>query len=197
MIVRNSFGRWQRPLAALAGVAATLALGLAGPRLPGVVPLFGWGGLGLLLAGCAGLLAWHVARMRTTPAGPMGMAGAALPAAILALACPSLGAAALLAPVALAIRCIQSDSDARLPGLVVLSGALAMLASVFASPFPGAFACAMIPAIAWVCWGRAALQAANDNPSMERLEEIWPLHGAASYANQGNKKSESGSWGVA
>ncbi|MES2987988.1 MAG: hypothetical protein V4808_08785 [Pseudomonadota bacterium] len=182
---------------ALGAAGSTLLLGLAGPALPGIVPLFGYGGLGLLLAGCAGLLSWHVARMRATPAGPSGKAGAALPAAILALAIPSLGAAALLVPVALAIRCARADSDARVPALAMLSSALALLASVAASPFLGAFACATIPAIAWFSRGTAALQAANDNPSLERLEEIWPLHPLAGYASKGRGNSESGSWGVA
>lgn len=197
MIVRNPLGRWRRPLAALAALTATVLLGLAGPKLPGVVPLFGWGGLGLLLAGGAGLFAWHVARMRVTPAGPSGDAGAALPAAMLALALPTLGAAALAVPVLLAIRCAHRDPTQRFVVLAVLSGALAMLAGTFAHPFLGALACATIPAIAWLSRSAAALQAANDNPSLERLVQIWPLHGDASYAKPRLETAESGIWGVA
>ncbi|RYD59249.1 MAG: hypothetical protein EOP60_02190 [Sphingomonadales bacterium] len=197
MIVRNPLGRWRRPLAALGALAATLGLGLAGPALPGVVPLFGWGGLGLLLAGSAGMLAWHVARLSTTPAGISGQAGAALPAAILALTVPSIGAFALIVPCAVAILCARRDSEQRVAALAVLSGALALFASLGASPLLGALVCAAIPAIAWLCLRGAALAAANDNPSMERLEEIWPLHPHASYATNGKGNSESGSWGVA
>lgn len=197
MIVRNPLGRWQRPLTALGAAAATLALGLAGPALPGVTPLFGWGGLGLSLAGCAGMLAWHVARMRVTPAGASGWVGVALPASILTLSIPTIGAAALLVPALLAIRRVQSDSGACLPALAVLGGALAMLTTIAANPLIGAFACATIPAIAWVSMRGSVLAAANDNPSMERPEEIWPLHPRASYANRVGGNSESGSWGAA
>ena len=196
MIVRIPPGRWRRPLAGLGALAATLALGLAGPARPGVVPLFGWGGLGLLLAGCAGMLAWHLARLGATPAGASGAAGAALPAAILALATPSIGAFALLVPGVLALLSVRRDSGQRIAAMAVLSSALALFASAGASPLLGAFACATIPAIAWLCRRGAALEAANDNPSMERLEEIWPLHPHASYATQERRSSESGSWGV-
>ncbi|WP_066797142.1 hypothetical protein [Sphingomonas soli] len=196
MIMRNPFGRWRRPLAALAALMATLALGLAGPALPGVVPLFGWGGLGLLLAGCAGMLSWHGARMRSTPAGRAGDPGAALPASILALAVPGLGAAALLVPVALSIRCASRDSDLRLPALAVLSGLLAMLCTV-GSPLLGALACAAIPLLAGLSTRGAALVPANDNPSMERPGEIWALLPRATYANHKNEDTESGTWGVA
>ena len=197
MIVRNLFGRWRGPLSALGALAGTLTLGLVGTALPGPTPLFGWGGLGLLLAGCAGLLAWHVARLSVMPAGPSGQAGAALPAAILALAVPGTGAAALIMPCALAFLAARRDSGLRIAALAVLSGALAFLVTAPASPVLGAFACAMIPGIAWLSLRSAVLAAANDNPSMERLEEIWPLHPHASYANQGAGNSESGSWGVA
>ncbi len=197
MIVHNPFGRWRRPLSALLTFAATLVLGLAGAPLPGPVALFGWGGLGLLLAGCAGMLAWHAARMASTPAGPSGQAGAALPAAILALAVPGIGAAALIVPCALAILVARRDSDARIAALAVHGGALALLVTGSASPLLGAFACAMIPGIAWLSLRGAALGYANDNPSMERLEDIWPLHANATYANQRAGNSESGSWGVA
>lgn len=196
MIVGNPLGRWRRPLAALLALAATLALGRAGPALPSVAPLFGWGGLGLLLVGCAGILAWHIARMSATPAGVSGEAGAALPAAILALCIPAIGAAALLAPCALAILCARRDSGSRAAALAMLSGTLAMLAGG-SNPFLGALACAAIPAIAWLSLRGSALVAANDNPSLERLEEIWPLHSNATYANQAAGNSESGSWGVA
>jgi len=197
MIVRNPLGPWHRPLLALAGFGGTALLGLACPALPSPAPLFGWGGLGLLLAGSAGMLAWHVARMRVTPAGPSRQAGAALPAAVLALAIPTLGVTALLVPCVLAILCARRDSGQRLGALAVLSGALALLTSAAASPLLGAFVAATIPALAWVSWRGAALAPANDNPSMERLEEIWPLHRDATYANQGVGNSESGSWGVA
>ncbi|RYY25912.1 MAG: hypothetical protein EOP62_12400 [Sphingomonadales bacterium] len=197
MIVRNPLGRWRRPLTALAALAATLVLGLAGPTLPGVAPLFGWSGLGLLLAGSAGMLAWHVARMRGTPAGRSGDAGAALPAAILALSVPSLGAAALILPCVLAIRCARRDPDQRVAARVVLSGALALLVGSLSGGLLGALACAAIPAIAWFCRHGAAMHAANDNPSLERLGEIWSLHRKPSYAIQGTGTSESGTWGVA
>ncbi|RYE01636.1 MAG: hypothetical protein EOP61_10655 [Sphingomonadales bacterium] len=196
MILRNPLGRWRRPLAALAALMATLALGLAGPALPSVVPLLGWGGLGLLTAGCSGMLAWHGAQMRVTPTGRSGVAGAALPAAILALAVPGLGAAALLVPAALAIRCARRDSDLRGVALAVLSGSLA-IACTAASPILGALACAAVPALAWLSVRGAALKPANDNPSMERLTEIWPLHPRATYANHKAEDSESGTWGVA
>ena len=197
MIVRNPLGGWGRPFAAFGALAAALALGLAGPALPGPAPLFGWGGLGLLLAGCAGMLAWHVARLRVTPAGPSGLAGAALPAAILAWTMPGIGAAALIVPCILAILAARRDSGGRFAALAVQSGALALLATAAANPLLGAFACATIPAIAWFAARGAALLPANDNPSMERLEDIWPLHANASYANQVSGNSESGSWGVA
>lgn len=197
MIVRNPLGRWRRPFIALAAFGATALLGLAGPALPGPAPLFGWGGWGLLLAGSAGLLAWHIARLRVTPGGAAGDAGAALPAALLALVIPTLGAAALLTPVALAILCAWRDSAHRRATLAILSGALALLVGTAASPFLGAFACATIPALAWVSWRGAVLEVANDNPSLERVEQIWSLQSAATYANQRRGNPESGSWGVA
>ena len=197
MIVRTPLGRWPRPLAALAALAATLCLGLAGPPLPGVVPLFGWGGLGLILAGAAGLLAAHLARLSATPAGPAGAAGAALPASLLVLAMPGLGAVALVLPCLLALVCARRDSGQRVAALAAMLGAFALYASIGAHPFAGALAAAMIPAIALLALRGAALEAANDNPSMERLAEIWPLHHPAHYANQERGSSESGSWGVA
>lgn len=197
MMVRNPLRRWRRPFAALAAFSGTAMLGLAGPALPGAAPLFAWGGLGLLLTGSMGLLAWHVARLRVTPGGPAGDAGAALPAALLALSIPAIGAAALLLPCALAILCARRDSEQRTPALAASSGALALLACLAAHPFLGAFASATIPAIAWVSMRGAVLHAANDNPSLERLDDICSLQPCASYAKQGPGNSESGSWGVA
>lgn len=181
MIVRNSFRRWRRPLAALAALTATLTLGLAGRTLPGIVPLFGWGGLGLLLAGSAGLFVWHVARLRMMPTGRAGMAGAALPAALLALVVPGLGAMALLVPCGLAIRAMARDPESRALALLIHGGALALATST--APLLGALACSAIPAMAWLSLRGSVLSAANDNPSMERPDGIWPLHLRASYAS--------------
>ncbi|WP_331015973.1 hypothetical protein [Sphingomonas sp.] len=192
--MRNPLGRWRRPLAALAALAATLVLGLAGPALPGAAPLFGWGGLGLLVAGSAGLLAWHLARLSITPAGRSGQIGAALPAALLALSLPGIGPGAVLAPCALAILATRRDASQSLVALAVHCSAAALLLGDWLT---AGLACAMTPGMAWLSLRGAFCAIANDNPSLERIEDICSLQRPATYANDSEGESGSGTWGVA
>jgi hypothetical protein len=197
MLVRHPLGRWSRPLAAAAAFAATLLLGLLGPALPSVRPLFGWGGLGVTLAGCMGLLAWHVAQASATPNGRAGLAGVALPSALLALAVPQIGAGALAIPCLLAFVATLRDSASRPAALAIHCGAGALLAGTAAHPWLGALAAMAVPALAWISLRGAAVAHANDNPSLERVAAIWPLQPLRSCAIYATTDSESGAWGVA
>lgn len=195
MLVHHPLGPWPRPLAAIAALALTLVLGLVGPALPGPRALLGWGGLGLVLAGSAGLLAWHVARLSVTPAGNSGFAGAALPASLLALTVPQMGAAALLVPCALALATSRHDPAQRLAAIAVQCGALALLMSSDA-PLLGALASATVPALALLSLRGAERAVANDNPSLERTGSFSPLQLHASYASPPRRDSETSKWGV-
>jgi len=183
MRVHHPLGRWPRPLAAAAAFGVSLLLGLLGPALPGVQPLLGWGVLGMMLAGCAGLLAWHCASLTVTPGGSSGLVGAGLPAALLALAMPQIGAGALILPCALAFLAARRDSALRIPAFAVQCGGGALLVGAHAEPWIGAIAAAAIPALAWATMRGAVQPTANDNPSLERAGDIWPLQPGHTYAN--------------
>ena len=193
MRIHYSLGRWARPRAAVAAAAATLLLGLVGPALPGARLLAGWGGLGLTLVGSIGMLAWHIARMRVTPAGRSALAGAALPASLLALAVPQLGAAALLMPCALSLLLAWRDPSLRLTALAVQCAAVAMLGA----PEVGAAVCLITPALAWLSLRGATIMVANDNPALERLTDIWPLRASQTYGNASRNDSASRIWDLA
>ncbi|RYD54221.1 MAG: hypothetical protein EOP60_08170 [Sphingomonadales bacterium] len=194
MLVHHPLGRWPRPLAAVAAFGATLLLGQFGPALPSVRPLLGWGGLGLVLSGCAGLLAWHCANLSLGPGRPSGLAGAALPSALLALVVPQVGVGALLLPCGLAVLVARRDSALRIPALVVHCGGAALLVGALLQPWIGAIIAAAVPALAWAAMRGTMGTAANDNPSLERMADIWPLQHAHTYANVQQRTTNPGPW---
>lgn len=161
--------------AALAALGLTLALGGLGPSLHGGASLLPWGAFGLAIAGGAGLLAWHLAQLAALPRA--GLAAAALPAALIPAALfPAIGAGAL-APVLL--LALLAGPRHKLAVCLAGAGAAAALAG---GPVGAACASGAMLAAAWRLLPRSP--AANDNPSMERAADFWPLPVYASYAKQ-------------
>lgn len=173
-----------KPLtAALATLATTFALATFGPAVAAPARLLGWEAFGLAVTGGAGLLAWHLAALTALPAA--APARAAMPAALIPLlVLPQAGAAALLVPAALALALPRPD---RFAAGFALAGTLAALGT---GPFAQIVAGVTMLATAWLC--RARSPAANDNPSLERLERFWPLPQAAVYATEIGRDSGSG-----
>ncbi len=171
-MVRHA-SRFNPLAAALAALAATLLSGAFGPTLAGPASLFSWEVFGLTVTGGTGFLAWHLARLTALP--PSSLVRAALPAALIPLVIlPQIGAAALLAPAALAIALLPRE---RFAAPLALTGLLAALGT---GPVPTAIAGGAMLAAAWLC--RAHTPAANDNPSPERPFGFWPVPVSVNYA---------------
>jgi hypothetical protein len=193
-MVRHLLRPMRAPLAALAALVLTLALGRSGAPLP----LFRGAPLelsGLVAVTGFGLLAWHLARLTALPLAEPVMA--ALAAALIpALMLPGLGANALLGPVAAGFWLFFRHPDQRVVALMVQCGALAAAASPPDGDFAGGFIYATTLGIALILLGRGLPGAANDNPSMERVKHKAgdsKLMGSACYANA---ESIPGKWGV-
>lgn len=179
--------------AALAAVAATLLLGLAGAPVPGLAALLPWGMFGLALVTGAGLLAWHLARLTAMPASSADPAAAALPAALLPiLALPAIGQAALAPAALIAAAALRRDPSQRIVALLVQGGATAALLAPSGNPLVACFVTATMLAAASIALRPGIARAANDNPSMERAPGFWLLWTTPIHARKTARESLSG-----
>jgi hypothetical protein len=167
---------------AVTALALPLAIGPAAPN-----PL-------LLVAGAA-LAGYHFARLAAQPrvdpltaALPMSLAGAAL--------LPAAAAAALIVPLAVALILARSGRLTRIVALLVQCGVLAALAAAAGSIVAAAAAPSFFLVLSMITAGKELSDAANDNPSMERVKrfpEDSKLPHSACYASS---ESIPGKWGV-
>lgn len=171
-LVRPPIAR-SRLIPSLFALAATLALGLTGPALPGLwhwlhaerlLPL-----LGPVLAASAGLVAYALARSAAGRAGyPLSLCIALVVASL-----PGMGVPALLVPLALAML-VALDEPKR--GLAALASQCAAGLPLAAAALDNAMlgglgALAMLAAAAWMV-RRPVPAAANDNPPASHFEEF-------------------------
>lgn len=169
---------------ALAGLAAPLALALAGGDINR-----------LLLVAAAGLAGWHFARIAGLPrVDPLA---AALPMALMGAALlPIPAVAALILPVLAALLLARGRRLDRVVALMVQCGALLTLATAAGSGLALALTPAFLFVLSVICARSELSDAANDNPSMERVKhnpEDSKLPGSACYASA---DSIPGKWGV-
>ncbi len=183
--------RWPALPASCAAVAAVLAAGGFGASLPGwwemLSPGAAVGLVGLVLAGGAGLLAFHLAGVagnssRATARGWRApLAAALVPVATI----PAIGVAALVVPLVAAIGLRPETRGERAAAIAaVLACAAAFSAAHLSSPETGCLASLTMLAAAWFLSTRPAIQAANDNPSLERMRYDWMLPDPRAYARQ-------------
>src|SRR5687768_14483415 len=120
-----------RLLPPLAGLSATLVLGIFGPAAPGLWQLLGPTALmpllGVVLAGCSGLIAYELAQRSIGPAQTPALA--ALPAALIASALPGIGVPALLGALCLASMVVWRAEDHQIEGLAAQCAAALGLAA--------------------------------------------------------------------
>lgn len=182
--------------AALAALAAALVLGLAGPMLPGARDPLAAAGLadaiGLVFVAGAGALAHLLARLTAEPVAPADAALAAAFAPVVLV--PGLGVGALLVPLTLSL--VVRGPGQRVVALMVQCTALAVAAAAPASGSGAALVCAIMPGIAWVAALRGCRGAANDNPSMERMERFDQDSKLLHFACYARADSIPGKWGV-
>lgn len=172
---------------ALLALAATALAGL--PRLP-FAGVAGWlespgllPGVGVALAGAAGLLACHLALLSVAPR--RAALADALPAAMVAGALPGLGAGALLVPMALALHALLRQPSRRGPALVGVFGVtVALAAAGLHSPALHLAGCFGMLAAAALQIRRTAQPAGNDNRRAEPLAVFWSLPDAPCHATQ-------------
>jgi hypothetical protein len=174
-----------RLLPPLAGLSVTLALGAVGPAEPGLWQLLSPTALmpllGVVLAGCAGLIAYELAQRTTGPAQAPALA--ALPATLVAAALPGIGVPALLGALCLASFVAWRDPDHGLHGFAgQCAAALGLAAACLDSEVFGSMSAVAMLSLAAFLTRQAAFRPANDNPSMERLEAFSWLPVVPGYA---------------
>ncbi|WP_448661809.1 hypothetical protein ACG3SL_14155 [Sphingomonas sp. CJ20] len=185
--------RWPAMPASTAAVAGVLALGGFGATIPGWwdvlrgTPLVGL--LGLLVAGGAGLLAFHLACVagERVAARTRGWRAPLVAALIPVAAIPGMGAGALAVPLVVAALLLLRPAPAG-QRAVALAGAIGALAGLVAvalqSPLAGCFGSVTMLGSACFLIALRPMGAANDNPRVERTGGIWMLPDAAQYATQ-------------
>lgn len=191
-VMRRAFVRHGAILAALAGLAVTLTLGLAG-----ATPLPGFDSIvlsGLMAVAGLGALAWHFARLTILPLADPVLA-ALIPALTVAVLAPGMGITVLAAPAILSLWAAWRAREQRLVALMVQCGALAAIAPLPVNRMAACSLTVTMLGIAWFLAAKSLSGAANDNPSMERSTGNNWLPGAPACDNKATD-SIPGKWGV-
>ena len=164
-----------RLLPPLAGLSATLTLGIFGPAVPGVWQLLTLSAfmplIGAVLSGYAGLIAYELAQRTTGSA--QAPAVAALPASLIAASLPGIGVPALLGTLCLtSFVAWRSDRHQRLGFVGQCACALGLAAASLDSEVAGSLSAVAMLSVAIALTRRATLRPANDNSEIEQPGEI-------------------------